>query len=69
MDSKKEFAPEVPTQKQTRENLDGIEKSNISNDIIKILAINNLSIKQSREILNRLLEHLENIRPWHGRKL
>lgn len=47
-----------------REKLMPKEKFDIKTSIFNILAQNNLSIRQSNELLAEVLQEIEDIRPW-----
>jgi hypothetical protein len=67
-DVKKEVAPEVPVQKQQpiRNELSDLEKQEIKKQLFQVFNVNNLSIKQCKEILSEVINiNLDNVRPWN----
>ncbi len=60
MEHKNEVAHEVPVQEQ----LSYYELREIKESILHILASNNLSIRQSRKILEKISNDFEDCIPW-----
>lgn len=62
--NQKEAAPERRIQEKPRFKLNKLEQDEIIDGIYQVLNLNNLSINQAIEMLDKTKETFGNIRPW-----